>query len=83
MHGPINVKSPNNISKWQMGFNSAFTGLIFCTPFRAFLMSALRGTLDISNLCIALLSKMKCVLRVSNKCEGLLKCEALKRKHLP
>ena len=24
MHGPINVKSPNNISKWQMGFNSAF-----------------------------------------------------------
>jgi hypothetical protein len=27
MHGPINVKSPNNISKWQMGFNSAFKGL--------------------------------------------------------
>jgi hypothetical protein len=27
MHGPMNVKS-NNISKWQMGFNSAFTGLI-------------------------------------------------------
>jgi hypothetical protein len=27
MHGPINVKSPNNISKWQMGFNSAFEGL--------------------------------------------------------
>jgi hypothetical protein len=26
MHGPINVKSPNNISKWQMGFNSAFKG---------------------------------------------------------
>ena len=24
MHGPINVKSPNNISEWQMGFNSAF-----------------------------------------------------------
>jgi hypothetical protein len=24
MHGPINVKSPNNTSKWQMGFNSAF-----------------------------------------------------------
>jgi hypothetical protein len=23
-----NVKSPNNISKWQMGFNSAFKGLI-------------------------------------------------------
>jgi hypothetical protein len=27
MHGPINVKSPNNTSKWQMGFNSAFEGL--------------------------------------------------------
>jgi hypothetical protein len=33
MHGPIKVKSPNNISKWQMGFNSAFKGLItyICT----------------------------------------------------
>jgi hypothetical protein len=28
MHGPIKVKSPNNINKWQMGFNSAFKGLI-------------------------------------------------------
>jgi hypothetical protein len=28
MHGPINVKSPNNTSKWQVGFNSAFKGLI-------------------------------------------------------
>jgi len=28
MHGPINVKSPNNISEWQMGFNSAFKGLM-------------------------------------------------------
>jgi hypothetical protein len=28
MHGPINVKSPNNTSKCQMGFNSAFKGLI-------------------------------------------------------
>jgi hypothetical protein len=28
MHGPKNVKSPNNISKWQMGFNSAFKWLI-------------------------------------------------------
>jgi hypothetical protein len=27
MHGPINVKSPNNASKWQMGFNSASKGL--------------------------------------------------------
>jgi hypothetical protein len=28
MHGPINVKSLNNTNKWQMGFNSAFKGLI-------------------------------------------------------
>jgi hypothetical protein len=28
MNGPINVKSPKNISKWQMGFNLAFKGLI-------------------------------------------------------
>jgi hypothetical protein len=28
MHGPINVKTPNNISKLKMGFNSAFKGLI-------------------------------------------------------
>jgi hypothetical protein len=27
MHGPINVKFPNNASKWQVGFNSAFKGL--------------------------------------------------------
>jgi hypothetical protein len=27
MHGPINVKSPNNNSKWQMGSNSAFKRL--------------------------------------------------------
>jgi hypothetical protein len=27
MHGHINVKSPNNISEWQMGFNSAFKRL--------------------------------------------------------
>jgi hypothetical protein len=27
MHGPINVKSPNNSSKWQIGFNWAFKGL--------------------------------------------------------
>jgi hypothetical protein len=27
MHGPTNVKSPNNTSKWQMKFNSAFNGL--------------------------------------------------------
>jgi len=34
MHGPIKVKSPNNISEWQMGFNSAFKGLIRVEFFR-------------------------------------------------
>jgi hypothetical protein len=29
MHGPINVKFPNNTSKWQMRFNSEFKGLIY------------------------------------------------------
>jgi hypothetical protein len=28
MHLPINVKSPNNISKWHMGINLAFKGLM-------------------------------------------------------
>jgi hypothetical protein len=28
MHEPTNVKSSNNISKWQMGYNSAFKRLI-------------------------------------------------------
>jgi hypothetical protein len=31
MRGPINVKSPNNITNWQMRFNSAFKGLILFT----------------------------------------------------
>jgi hypothetical protein len=28
MHGPMNVKFPNNTSKWQLEFNSAFKGLM-------------------------------------------------------
>jgi hypothetical protein len=32
MHGPINFKSPNNTSKWQMGFNSVFKGLMNFFP---------------------------------------------------
>jgi hypothetical protein len=27
MHGPMNVKFPNNTSKWQMEFNSELKGL--------------------------------------------------------
>jgi hypothetical protein len=48
MHGPINVKSPNNMSKWQMGFNSAFKGLrmhsgcSFCV-YQAFYFSIVRS----------------------------------------
>ena len=33
MHGTINVKSPNNTDKWQMGFNSQFKGLISTNPY--------------------------------------------------
>jgi hypothetical protein len=29
MRGPINVKSPYNITNWQMRFNSAFKGLMY------------------------------------------------------
>jgi hypothetical protein len=32
MHLPINVKSPNNISKWQVGFNSVFKRLKLRRP---------------------------------------------------
>jgi hypothetical protein len=32
MRVPINVKPPNNTSKWQMGFNLAFKGLIQRVP---------------------------------------------------
>jgi hypothetical protein len=37
MHGPINVKSTNNTSKWQMEFNSAFkwlTGACDCVAIK-------------------------------------------------
>jgi hypothetical protein len=33
MHVLIKVKSSNNISKWQVGFNSAFKGLMPSRPF--------------------------------------------------
>jgi hypothetical protein len=39
MHVSINVKSPNNISEWQMGFNSAFQVL----KFRQFFSSQFGG----------------------------------------
>jgi hypothetical protein len=44
MHAPINVKSPNNISKWQMGFNSAFKGLrgVYCVHKSLYIKCAYR-----------------------------------------
>jgi hypothetical protein len=41
MHGHINVKSPNNISKWQMGFNSAFKGLIYIVNIVGYFLSCI------------------------------------------
>ena len=47
MHVPINVKSPNNASKWQMGFNSAFKGLSdlarYSLPVRSFMLYTKTG----------------------------------------
>jgi hypothetical protein len=37
MHVPKNLKSPNNISKWQMGINSAFQGLKKVTIYNFYL----------------------------------------------
>jgi hypothetical protein len=45
MHGPIKVKSPNNISKWQMGFNSAFKGLNVLHTVRFSLQNAVYFTM--------------------------------------
>jgi hypothetical protein len=43
MHGPINVESPNNTSKWQMGFNSAFKGLMqYCCWMYRLIVTACR-----------------------------------------
>jgi hypothetical protein len=45
MDGPINVKSHNNSSKWQMRFNSAFKGL----KTALWLRSAFMGAIYIEN----------------------------------
>jgi hypothetical protein len=45
MHVPTNVKSPNNISKWQMGFNSAFKGLINAASIKTAELNSLTGHL--------------------------------------
>jgi hypothetical protein len=43
MHVPMNVKSPNNTSKWQMGINSAFKWLIHHSDRMAYGEQLLRG----------------------------------------
>jgi hypothetical protein len=40
MQVSINVKYPDNISKWQMGFNSAFKGLIASSVYEVVLESS-------------------------------------------
>jgi hypothetical protein len=57
MFVPINVKSLNNVSEWQMGFNSAFKGLIHRPiTFRSELMWSTTATeLEASHLLSALL----------------------------
>ena len=47
MHVPINVKSPNNISEWQMGFNSAFKGLK-CVSLQRLLCISVQSLLTLS-----------------------------------
>jgi hypothetical protein len=50
MHLPIKVKSPNNISKWQMGFNSAFKGLILSSHLLLGLPSGTPGNYPEENM---------------------------------
>jgi hypothetical protein len=57
MHVPINVKSPNNISEWKMGFNSAFKGLtLLLTHYTA--KCAVIDVTDSSGLCTIVDLKM-------------------------
>jgi hypothetical protein len=72
MHLPINVKSPNNIIKWQMGFNSAFKGVF---PFALHYVPAtvevrVAGTVELTVFTAALAKLRKattgCVMSVSH-----------------
>ena len=53
MHVPINVKSPNNISEWQMEFNSAFKGLMLFVLFHNYYILLILICMDVSlkNVC--------------------------------
>jgi hypothetical protein len=50
MHVPINVKSPNNISEWQMGLNSAFKGLTYRSSRRCMRFQVMVDTNDLEQL---------------------------------
>jgi hypothetical protein len=71
MHLPINVKSPNNISKWHMGFNSAFKGLTLLNS--KFTLEVCPSTLD-----------TPCMLRLYYYAVILFKCPAWNfgRRHI-
>jgi hypothetical protein len=63
MHGPMNVKSPNNTSKWQMGFNSAFKGLKHLVANTAYCMFL---TLQLLSVCKV---KVKFTLELATKAQ--------------
>jgi hypothetical protein len=59
MHGPINVKSPNNTSKWQMGFNSAFKGLRDgCTNGRYEIVRRVENIMECLRLAVKIILKL-------------------------
>jgi hypothetical protein len=50
MQGTINVKSPNNTSKWQMGFNSEFKGLMAMEALQYYLHEDIRQQTEYSSI---------------------------------
>jgi len=60
MHVPKNVKTPNNISEWQMGFNSPFKGLTYQNP---------KGHKACSGITLPLLETERPPCISCNKCE--------------
>ena len=66
MHGPINVKFPNNTSKWQMGFNSTFKGLIYVTKFFQLYVVEFRLIIFLLPISKKLDSNRKCSYSVHN-----------------
>jgi hypothetical protein len=52
MHGPINVISPNNMSKLQMGFNSVFKGLITMSGAALWPAALLPTLINLKRVCV-------------------------------